>query len=132
MGTRLTNIEKDMIEKLQPIADKIISDYNLPIHIHFKRIRKGRAMYSGYTSIPLWCFGRGWEYALYYTIHEITHQIMFQTVGQVGHSKAFKQKEGELLAEHNIKLIYSRAYPKRLTDLNGNTIWDKRSNNVRR
>ena len=127
MGTRLTNIEKGMIDKLKPIADKLISDYNLPIHLHFKRIRRGRASYSGYTSVPLWSLGEGWEYALSYVIHEITHGIILQTIGQVGHTRAFKEKETEILAEHNIVPIYSRAYAKMLKNKQGEILWDKRT-----
>ena len=100
----------------QKLADKLArhicrKENILPVKIEVKNIcRGGRARIdTRYISIPLWA-NRTKEYFIYYVIHELTHLIITAR----GHNFVFKAKEQEILKRYNIKIQYSKAYPKYL------------------
>ena len=110
--------------ELYKIAEEVIKNNNLKdITIHFKNVKRGRA--SGKTrkiTIPIWAIFRVRAFAVYYVIHEICHFIVNDKLGGRGHGELFKQVEINTLEKYNIKPIYKKAYPKYLTDLNGNKL----------
>jgi hypothetical protein len=87
----------------------------LPVTIEVKELRRGgRAILkTRYISIPLWT-NRTKEYFIYYIIHELTHFI----ITKQGHNFVFKAKEQEILKRYDIKIKYSKAYPKFLYHYN--------------
>jgi len=109
----LLNI-KDEIIKFNDIKDIIIQ---------FKSVRRGRARIdSRKITIPIWTLQRTKSYAIYYVIHELSHFIVSDKFGAFGHGGIFKKIEIMILKKYNIIPIYKKAYPKTLTDLNGNIL----------
>lgn len=104
------------------LARRICRTENIsPITIEVKNIcRGGRAILdTRYISIPLWA-NRTKEYFVYYVIHELTHFIGVGDYKYLGHSETFKLKEQDILKRYNIKIEYSKAYPKYLYDYKTN------------
>jgi len=119
-------MEKFKQKELLEIAKNILKEYDIECKIKFKDIRRGRATRNNYISIPKWAYNReGSIYALYYVLHEVSHQICIKTKSGRGHNEGFKTQEKELLSRYNLIPKYARAYAKELIDKNGNILWKK-------
>jgi hypothetical protein len=95
------------------IAESLKNELNLNVSIHFKDINRGFSSAKGYISIPLWALNNKY-YGIYYIIHELTHQIIYNNFGHFRHNEQFKTKERELLYKFNLIPIYAKAYVKKL------------------
>lgn len=84
------------------------------VTIHFKDVRRGFSSQLGYISIPLWAIKKNHFYALYYIVHELSHQIAFKQDKGFGHNNYFKEIEKNLLNKFNLTPIYAKAYAKKL------------------
>jgi hypothetical protein len=84
------------------------------VTIHFKDVRRGFSSQLGYISIPLWAIQRNHFYALYYIVHELSHQIAQKKFNSFGHNDDFKEIEKNILAKFNLTIVYSKAYAKKL------------------
>jgi len=110
---------------LYQIAKDLIESNNLEdITIQFKKVRRGSARkWNRKITIPIWSIQKSRAFAIYYIIHEISHFIVNDKLGgAVSHGKLFKQVETNILEKYYIKPVYKKAYPKYLTDLNGNKL----------
>jgi len=110
---------------LYQIAKDIIKNNDLEdITIKFKNVRRGSARNrTRKITIPIWAIQKSRAFAIYYTIHEVSHFIVNDKLGgAVSHGKLFKQVETNILEKYYIKPVYKKAYPKYLTDLNGNKL----------
>lgn len=102
-------------ENLKDIGYNILNEYGLyHVRIHFKNVKRGWSSNKGYISIPLWVFNKGYIYAFYYMIHEITHAIQFSKVYHFQHDIKFLNTEIELLKKYHIRIVYQKVYPKKL------------------
>ncbi len=114
-------------KELKNIGQEILKEHGLSnSKIKFKNIERGWASYTTTNiSIPKWTLQRHKSYALYYVLHEVSHQIInkkFDSNIIKPHGKEFKELEKQLLARYNIRPVYSRAYVKELYDSKTNKL----------
>jgi len=109
--------EKD----LQTIADLTADFFQLvtkPV-VKFKNVSRGRAnLNKGYFTIPLWSAKYGEDFLTYYTVHETCH------FKYGPHGKSFKAGEIKALAQWGLKPVYAKAYPKRIYNTAGETVYE--------
>ena len=111
-------------EQLLKIGYSILKENNLTdVKIIFKDNIRGFAWYrSRKLILPESIFKFPNCYQLYYLIHEISHFIRFKE-NDFKHSKEFKKVEQSLLNRFYLKLIYKRAYPKKILNILGQVIY---------
>lgn len=87
---QLRKIQPELQEKLDKIVHELIQSY--PERVNLKRVSwyvtdtcKGRAYHDGQFTVPLWAYKKGEDYFIYYTAHELAHQITRKQFGQ-GHN----------------------------------------------
>ena len=108
------------------IGYALLKEYNIfGVKIAFKDVRKGWSSEKGNISIPLWSLKEGKDWALYYVIHEIIHQIIWRDYHTFKHTKEFKDLEVSLLARYNIVPKYAKAYPKALYNREGTLLYQR-------
>ncbi len=88
--------------------------------LKIKDVRRGVANYrGGWVSVPRWAVERGFAYAAYYVIHEVTHHHP----DAFGHGPTFKHLEAHVLAEFGMTIKRRRVYAKRLHALSGPVLY---------
>lgn len=115
-----------MQDKLINIGYSLLKEYNIfNVKIAFKNIRRGWSSIKGNISIPLWSINRGKDYALYYVIHEVTHQIIYKEYKTFRHTRDFKELEKFLLLRYNIIPKYAKVYPQALYNRDGKILYSR-------
>jgi len=121
MRKLVTDIEKSAEQ--QKIVDQICKAENKPsAKVSVKNLRR-RGRYHGRThtiSIPLWTWGYGPEYVLWYTIHEAIHAL-----GIMDHRTDFKRKETFWMKKFGMVPTYAKAYVKKIHSLNGECLYTR-------
>lgn len=116
-------MKKITIKKLKEIGNFLLTEHGTKARIKFKNIQSGRATSKGHISIPKWSLGHGEAFSIYYVIHEVCHIILYSRQKGWGHNEDFRNLELQLLARFDIVPIYSKAYPKRLTNKEGKILY---------
>ena len=115
---------------LKEIGQTILQEHGIKGKIKFKNINGGRATKLGNISIPKWTLTRGKRgkkeyFALYYVLHEVSHLIQIDRGLKGVHTNEFKEIEKALMLRYNIIPIYSKAYPKKLINKEGKTLYER-------
>lgn len=107
---------KMIVEKCNKITQK-----NIVLDVEITDTNRGWAYGKSLKiTIPVWAINTGFEHFTQYVIHEYSHHC----VGlKHGHDEVFKNQEMDLCKKLiNVKLIYSRAYVKKIIRIKDNTI----------
>ncbi len=114
-------------KELKEIGQAILQEHGIKGKIKFKKISGGRATKLGNISIPKWTLkeSKNQYYALYYVIHEVSHLIQYHRGLKGCHTDEFKEIEKALMLRYNMIPIYSKAYPKKLINQQGETLYER-------
>jgi len=109
-------------QDFQNLCNALTQQLSLPpITVELKNTQRGRARTkTNKITIPKFAIGFGKAFCVYYIIHEVCHFL------QRGHGSKFKLIETEILKSYDLIPIYSRAYAKKLYDLNNNLLWSRK------
>ena len=102
------------------LLDLLNETHHQKIKMTITRARGGHAhIREDRFTLPTYVFSRPEVYMFYYVIHEFTHCLGFW-----GHDLYFKRKEQDILQLFDIKIHYTKAYPKALYS-NGQKVYGK-------